>query len=207
MTATPAPASGSLLVRDVTAIPMVRKGEVLEHVDILIEGQRLSAIGPTGPVPRPSAKVLDGRGKLALPGLVNAHNHAALALLKASSEAMPLEPWLDWLLPVQRRMSPDDIHWSTQLSCLEQTRHGVTTFADMLGREECAAPAVEAAGLRAVLSQSVMESDPWGDDPAEGLARLDRSLEFALAWQGRGAGRISTRLSPHSVYTVRPSLL
>src|SRR5207249_3275274 len=132
-----------------------------------------AAIGPTGAEPPTGVTTIDGRGKLALPGLVNAHNHAALALLKGTSEAMPLEPWLDWLLPVQRRMEPEDIFWSTQLACLEQTRHGVTTFADMLGQQEHAAPAIEVAGLRAVLSKSVMESDPWGDNPAEGLARLD----------------------------------
>lgn len=198
----------ALLVRDVTALPMRRRGEVLEHVDLLIEGSRLSAIGPTGALPVPSgARVLDGRGRLALPGLVNAHGHAGLALLKAASEALPLGPWLEWLSGRQRAMSRDDLYWSTLLACLEQIRAGITTFADMLYLQEACAPAVEQSGLRAVLSESVMEDDPWDGSAAEGLARLERSLEFALRWQGRGAGRLTTRLAPHSVYTVRPSLL
>lgn len=197
----------TIMIRDVTAIPMARRGEVLEHLDILIEGPDIVALAPTGSPPAPPARVLDGRGKLALPGLVNAHNHVGITLLKAGAEAMKLEPWLDWLIPIQLRMSPDDLHWSSLLACLEQTRAGITTFADMHGREDLCAPAVEASGLRAVLSQSVMEPDALDDQPAEGLARLDRSIEFALAWQGRGDGRVTTRLAPHSVYTIRPNLL
>lgn len=198
----------SLLIRDVTALPMRRRGEVLEHVDLLIEGARLRAIGPTGTLAAPpGARVLTGNGRLALPGLVNAHGHAGLAVLKAASEALPLGPWLAWLSARQRLMNREDLYWSTLLACLEQIRAGITTFADMLYQQEACAPAVEQSGLRAVLSESVMEDDPWDGSAAEGLARLERSLEFALRWQGRGAGRLTTRLAPHSVYTVRPALL
>ena len=202
--------AGVLLVRDVTAIPMARRGEVLERVDLLIVDGRLAAIGPTGSLAAPSgrsARLLDGRGKLALPGLVNAHTHSGLAVLKASAEAMPLEPWLDWLIPIQLRMTPDDVYWSTQLACLEQIRHGITTFADMLGMQPAAAPAVEASGLRAVLSQSVMEVDPLGPDTSLGYQRLEGSEAFARSWDGRANGRIQARLAAHSVYTVRPELL
>jgi 5-methylthioadenosine/S-adenosylhomocysteine deaminase len=220
---TETPATNTILIRNVTAIPMARRGEVLQHVDILIEGHQIAALAPTGSIsptppsragkgagglgPASAPRVLDATGKLALPGFVNAHNHVALALLKAASEAMPLEPWLAWLIPRQLQMDPADHYWSSLLTCLEQTRHGITTFADMYGREDLCAEAIETAGLRAVISMSVMEPDPQSASPAEGLARLERSLQFAQAWQGRGAGRITTRLAPHSVYTVRPDLL
>jgi 5-methylthioadenosine/S-adenosylhomocysteine deaminase len=202
--------AGVLLVRDVTAVPMVRRGEVLERTDLLVVDGRIVALGPSGTLPLPPerpAVVLEGGERLALPGLVNAHTHAGLTLLKASAEAMPLEPWLAWLLPVQLRMTADDLHWSAQLACLEQIRHGITTFADMLGMQEACAPAIEASGLRAVLSASVMESDPSGPNLAQGLERLERSVEFAQAWDGRAGGRLRARLAAHSVYTVRPALL
>lgn len=196
-----------ILIRDATAITMAPPGEVLTHVDIAIAGHRLTSIEPTGGPAPAGARIVDGRGRVALPGFVNAHNHVGLGLMKASSEAMPLEAWLAWLLPHQGRMGPEDVYWSALLACAEQTRHGITTFADMLGRQDWSAPAVEASGLRAVLSQSVMERDPLGPDPTEGLRRLETSVEFALAWNGRSGGRITTRLAPHSVYTVRPELL
>jgi 5-methylthioadenosine/S-adenosylhomocysteine deaminase len=209
--AAPSPGSaGVLLIRDVTAVPMVRRGEVLERTDLLLVDGRIAALGPTGTLATPTDRpvvVLEGRGRLALPGFVNAHSHAGLALLKASAEAMPLEPWLSWLIPVQARMTPDDLYWSTQLACLEQIRHGITTFADMLALQAACAPAIEAAGLRAVLSASVMESDPTAPIMTPGLERLERSVEFAQAWDGRAGGRVRARLAAHSVYTVRPALL
>ena len=197
-----------MLIRDATAIPMAPIGAIIDRTDILIEPPTITAIGPTGTLPVPkNARILDGRGKLALPGLVNAHTHIGITLLKTGSEAVALEPWLEWLIPKQLTLEPDDFYWGAMLACLEQTRAGITTFADMLYMEEPCAPAVEQAGLRAVISMSVMERDPWDDKPAEGLARLERSIAFAERWQGRGDGRINTRLAPHAVYTVRPSLL
>jgi 5-methylthioadenosine/S-adenosylhomocysteine deaminase len=198
----------SLVIRDTTAIPMTRLGEVLEHVDILIRPPEIAAIGPTGTLdPPPDARVLDGRGKLTLPGLVNAHAHIGITLLRTGSEAMALEPWLDWLIPKQSTMEPDDFYRGALLACLEQTRAGITTFADMLYMQEPCSRATEEAGLRAVVSMSVMERDPWDDNPAEGVRRLEGSIAFAERWQGRGNGRITVRLAPHAVYTVRPSLL
>jgi 5-methylthioadenosine/S-adenosylhomocysteine deaminase len=196
-----------LVVRDVTALPMARRGEVLEHVDLVIRGPLIAAIGPTGTLEAPTrARVIDGRGRLALPGLVNAHTHLGITILRAGSEAMALEPWLEWLIPLQLELTPDDLYWSAQLGCLEQTRAGITTCADMFGIAEPSAEAVEASGLRALLSNSVMEPDVDGDE-GEGRRRLERSIDFAVRWQGRGGGRIGTRLAPHAVYTVRPSLL
>jgi 5-methylthioadenosine/S-adenosylhomocysteine deaminase len=201
-----APAS-AIFIRDVTALPMAGPREVLEHVDLLIQGPEIAALAPTNRLhPPPDATVLDGRGKLALPGLVNAHNHAGLSLMRGTSEAMPLEAWLSWLIPQQQMMSPEDIACSASLACLEQIRHGITTFADMLGLEEHAAPVIAASGLRAVLSKSVMEPDPDGD-PGIGLEREASALAFALEWNGKADGRITARLAPHSVYTVRPALL
>jgi 5-methylthioadenosine/S-adenosylhomocysteine deaminase len=204
MSASPSP----ILIRDVTAIPMAPSGQILDHVDILIHPPRITALAPTGTLTiAEDTYILDGRDKLALPGLVNAHSHAGITLLKTGSEALPLEPWLAWLIPKQLEMEPDDCYWGAMLACLEQTRAGITTFADMIALQEPCAPAIEQAGLRAVISMSVMERDPWDGDPAEGQARLERSIEFAQRWQGRGGGRITTRLAAHAVYTVRPGLL
>jgi 5-methylthioadenosine/S-adenosylhomocysteine deaminase len=187
---------------------MAPVGEVLEHVDILIRPPEIAVIGPTGTLDAPAeARILDGRDKLAMPGLVNAHTHIGITLLRTGSEAMALEPWLDWLIPKQLTMEPDDFYWGALLACLEQTRAGITTFADMLYMQEPCARAIEEAGLRAVVSMSVMERDPWDDNPSEGVAQLEGSIAFAGRWQGRGGGRITTRLAPHAVYTVRPSLL
>src|SRR5262245_55137434 len=121
----------SLLVADAAVITMAPPRQVLEHQDLLVVGSRIAAIGPTGSLPaQPPAdtRVLHGRARLVMPGLVNAHNHAGLAIFRASSEALRLEPWLAWLGPLQGRLTPEDVSWSAQLACIEQIRGGVTTF-------------------------------------------------------------------------------
>jgi 5-methylthioadenosine/S-adenosylhomocysteine deaminase len=205
------PSSGTgLLVADSTLLTMARRGEVLEHHDLLAIGPRIAALGPSGSlgdrVPA-GTRVISGRGRLLMPGLVNAHNHAGLALFRATSEALRLEPWLAWLGPLQRRLSPDDVHWSTLLACAEQTRAGITTFADMLFLEEHAAAAIAASGLRAVISRTLMGGDPLGGHAVDEGKVLEEAVAFAEQWHGSGAGRVTCRLAPHSVYGCRPSLL
>lgn len=200
--------ASALVVRGATIVPMARRGEVLLEHDLLAIGGEIATIGPSGTlqVP-PGAQELSGRGRLLLPGFVNAHGHAGLALFAGSSEAMSLQPWLAWLIPRQVRMSPDDVYWSSLLACLQQTRHGVTTLADMLYLEEHTAPAVVESGLRGVLSYSLMETDPIGPDDRQGRRQLDEAVDFAARWHGAAEGRIAARLGPHSVYGCRLSLL
>jgi 5-methylthioadenosine/S-adenosylhomocysteine deaminase len=204
------PAGAALLVVDSTVLTMAPPGQVLEHQDLLVLGPRIAAIGPTGSLSEqtpPRTRTLDGRGQLLMPGLVNAHNHAGLALFRATSEAVRLEPWLAWLGPLQRRLRPDDVHWSTLLACAEQIRAGITTFADMAFFEEHAAAAIAASGLRAVISRTLMGADPLGGHAVDEPRLLDEAVAFTEQWHGAADGRLTCRLAPHSVYGCRPSLL
>ena len=142
-----------------------------------------------------------------MPGLVNAHNHAGLVLFRATSEAVRLEPWLAWLGPLQRRLSPDDVHWAALLACAEQIRAGITTFADMAFFEEHAAAAIAESGLRAVISRTIMGADPLGGNAVDESKLLDEAVAFTEQWHGAADGRVACRLAPHSVYGCRPSLL
>jgi 5-methylthioadenosine/S-adenosylhomocysteine deaminase len=189
---------------------MAHPGEVLEHQDLLVQGSRIVAIGPTGSLRHeapPDARVLSARGRLVMPGLINAHNHAGLAMFRASSEALKLEPWLTWLGPLQRRLTPEDMHWSALLSCVEQIRSGITTFADMVFFEEHAAPAIASSGLRAVISRTVMGAAPLGGGPIDERALVDEVVAFTKQWHGAADGRVTCRLAPHSVYGCPPTLL
>lgn len=203
-------AEAGLLVRDCTAIPMEPPGEVLAHRDLLVRAGRIAALGPTGSLDDRApagARVLDGRGRLLLPGLVNAHTHTGLTLFRATAEAVRLEPWLAWLIPRQRRLDPAAVHAGALLACAEQIRAGITTFADMLFAEEHAAPAIAASGLRAVISQTLMGADPLGGGEVDEAAVLAHAVEFVQRWHGAAGGRLTCRLAPHSVYGCGPGLL
>jgi 5-methylthioadenosine/S-adenosylhomocysteine deaminase len=198
----------ALLVRDATIIPMARRGEVLAHHDLLTGGKEIVAIGPTGTLQAPpDTRTIEANGRLLLPGFVNAHGHAGLAMFAGSSEAMLLQPWLAWLIPHQIRMTAEDVYWSSMLACLQQLRHGVTTAADMIYAADPTAQAMAESGLRGVVSYSLMESDPTGADDRQGRERLESAVEFAERWHGAADGRYQARLGPHSVYGCRFSLL
>jgi 5-methylthioadenosine/S-adenosylhomocysteine deaminase len=189
---------------------MAPPGAALEHHDVLVRGPRIAAIGPTGSLSGQTlaaTRIIDGRGRLLMPGLVNAHNHAGLVLFRATSEALRLEPWLAWLGPLQRRLRPGDVHWAALLACAEQIRSGITTFADMAFFEEDAAAAIAGSGLRAVISRTIMGMDPLGGTAVDEVRLLDEAVAFTEQWHGAADGRIACRLAPHSVYGCPPRLL
>ncbi|MDD1710556.1 MAG: amidohydrolase family protein [Methanoregulaceae archaeon] len=143
--------------------------------------------------------VLDGTGSVALPGLVNTHTHAAMTLLRGYADDMPLQPWLsEKIWPLESHLNGDDVYWGTRLACLEMIRTGTTAFKDMYFFMEDAARAVEAAGLRAVLSYGFIDlgNEQKREQEIRGTERFVRHIK-AL-----DNPRIKASVGPHAIYTV-----
>ena len=104
-------------------------------------------------------ETIDSGGKVVMPGLVNAHTHVPMTLLRGLADDLRLDVWLlGYMMPVEREyVSPDFVQLGTKLACAEMTRSGITCFADMYYFEEDVAKATTQAGLRAVCSQSVLK--------------------------------------------------
>jgi len=151
------------------------------------------------PAARDADVVLDGRGKIATPGFVNAHTHLPMVLLRGLAEDVPLRTWLETIVwPIERRMSPADVYQCTLLGLAESIRAGVTCVCDMYFATHEIARAVEEAGLRAVLSYGIV-ADSLDNGGREELAKTAELLE---QWNGAAGGRIRVAVAPHSVYTV-----
>lgn len=137
--------------------------------DILIDGATIKAIGPNLAA-APHAQVIDGRGKLVMPGLVNSHTHSSETFFRGRYQGMPLEIWLLYAYPllmngpVGKRL----LYLRSLLLAMESLRNGVTTFCDDffdppahdLDRLETAFQAYEDAGIRANISSAVMNIHP-----------------------------------------------
>ena len=77
-------------------------------------------------------EIIDGRGKLAIPGLINGHTHLAMTLLRGYADDMELMPWLqEKIWPLEARLTAEDVHWGVKLGCLELIRFGITCYNDM----------------------------------------------------------------------------
>ncbi|MQL51719.1 amidohydrolase family protein [Desulfofundulus thermobenzoicus] len=193
-----------IFIRGAAVLTMESPGVLYENGEILIEGQYITHVGPAGSASPPNDidRIIDARGMLALPGLVNCHTHGAMTLLRSYADDLPLQRWLEEKIwPVEERLDPEDIYWGTMLCCLEMIRSGTTSFADMYFHMDQAARAVEKAGLRASLSRGMIGLSTGAGDA------LEESRHFIGEWHGAADGRITTMLGPHAPYTCPPDFL
>jgi 5-methylthioadenosine/S-adenosylhomocysteine deaminase len=150
-------------------------------------------------------QIVDCQGKVLMPGLVNAHTHVPMTLLRGLADDLRLDVWLmGYMMPVEREfVTPDFVDLGTRLACAEMIRSGVTTFADMYYFEESVAAATAKAGMRAICSQSVLKF------PTPDARFFEESLamarDFIARWKNHPL--IVPSVAPHAPYTCTPEIL
>lgn len=169
--------------------------------DIAVDGGRIAAVGENLES-FAADTVLDGTGKFAVPGFVNAHTHASMTLLRSYADDMNLMDWLqNKIWPVEAKMRKDDIYWGAMLAAVEMIRTGTTTFADMYGDMEKVAEAAIESGLRGVLARGMI-----GVAPNAEAAFAENKALFS-EYHGAGDGRVTVMFGPHAPYTCPPAFL
>jgi 5-methylthioadenosine/S-adenosylhomocysteine deaminase len=150
-------------------------------------------------------ETIDCSGKILMPGLINAHTHVPMTLLRGLADDLRLDVWLmGYMMPVEREfVSPEFVRLGTLLACAEQIRSGVTTFNDMYYFEEDVAKAAAEAGLRAVCGQTVMKFP--APDAASYEDSLQMAREFIQRWKDHPL--IVPAVAPHAPYTCTAEIL
>jgi len=152
-----------------------------------------------------AVETIDCGGKTLIPGLINAHTHAAMTLLRGLADDRRLDVWLlGYMMPVEREfVTPEFCHLGTLIACAEMIRGGITSFADMYYFEDTVAEAVAEVGMRAVLGQTVLKF------PAPDAEAYEDSLtaarKFIHRW--RGHELITPSVAPHAPYTCTEEIL
>ncbi len=180
------------------------QGNTIERGHVIINDERIEHIASGDAVEGAQgfAEVIDGAGHLLLPGLVNAHGHAAMSLLRGFADDLPLQTWLSELIwPAEDLLTPEDIAVGTNLAMLEMMETGTTTFTDMYFAMDRVAEAVIAAGMRGVLGRGMVA--PGG----KAEATLAESRAFIRDYHLAGEGRIHTTWAPHAPYTCSADFL
>lgn len=193
-----------LVITNVSVVQIaadVARADVLTHMDILVRGNRIAAIQPTGSVdPSHFRTHIDGTGKIAFPGLINCHAHTPMVLFRGLAEDVNIDSWFnDYIWQLEGNLVEDDVYWGMTLGLAEMITAGVTTVADHYFHMHQAARAVDEAGTRALLGWAVFSS--------AGEAMIERTGEWAEAWNGAGDGRIRTIMAPHAPYTCTDDYL
>jgi len=190
------------LIREVTVLTLQANDELIRDADVVVDGQTISYVGPQKLWEENFDRIINGRGKLLLPGFVNAHGHAAMTLFRSYADDVPLMDWLEKRIwPVEAKLKREDVYWGSMLAILEMIKCGTTTFTDMYFFMDQVAEAAEEAGIRAVLARGLIGIGQMAEKG------LEESEQFIKTWQGRGNGRITTMLGPHAPYTCPPEFL
>ncbi|MDR1061400.1 MAG: amidohydrolase [Clostridiales bacterium] len=195
-----------ILIKNIDALPSA-DGPAALGVDIGIDGDRVAFVQKSGsPLPPGFAagRTIPGAGRLAIPGLVNAHCHAAMTLLRGYADDMELETWLfDRIFPAEAQLSGDDIYWGTMLGAAEMIKNGVTCFNDMYLKMDSVAEAILGSGIRAAVSVGPLLTGKRGDAGVD----ADSCKAFFRKWDGAGGGNIRTNMEIHSIYLFQPETL
>ena len=192
---------------------IIKNSSVLRHngdvqdADIVIEDDKIAFVGRVvnGNVLADhvkNIKIIDGKGKLAVPGFVNAHTHASMTLLRSFADDKKLMDWLqEDIWPMEAKMTREDIYIGAALAAVEMIRSGTTSFADMYGPcMDEVAKVVDESGLRGVLSRGLIGI-------ADGDKKLQENVELFKEFNNTSEGRVTVMFGPHAIYTCPPDYL
>ncbi len=197
----------SLVVTNGLVVTMDEEERVIPGGAVAIDGADIVAVGTADEIGRQfrGAETIDAAGQVIAPGLVNTHTHAPMVLYRGLADDLALMDWLQkYIFPAEAKtVSPEFVRAGTRLAALEMIRSGTTTFADMYYFEEEIAQETKAAGLRAVLGQTVIQF-PVADakTPQEALVRAAAFIEAF-----KDDPLITPAVAPHAMYTLDGPIL
>ena len=184
-----------------TDLALVRNGA------IAVKDKKIAFVGPAEDVARSytSDTIIGGPGKVAFPGLVNTHTHAAMVYFRGLADDLPLKVWLEEnIWPAEGKwLSPGFVGDAVELACFEMLKAGITTFADMYFFSDSGARAARKAGMRAVMGAGVVDfPTATGKNADDYLSNAERLI---LEWKDDDL--ISPSVADHSAYACSPDTL
>jgi 5-methylthioadenosine/S-adenosylhomocysteine deaminase len=191
--------TGAVIVPMTDAVPEYFTGSVaLEGNRIVLvsaDNQKVEAFRKANP----DCRVIDGRGRLVMPGLINTHTHVSMTLLRNFADDRALMPWLtEHIWPFEAHMGADEIALGARLGMAEMLLSGTTTLVDMYWHEAAVGRAASEMGIRAVLCASLLDGERMDEFERD----LPATLKVAATCE-----RLSVRIAPHAAYTTSPENL
>ncbi|MFN8460657.1 MAG: amidohydrolase family protein [Anaerolineales bacterium] len=174
---------------------------------VAVTGDSIVAVGPEEQIKKEYSgkETIDCKGKILMPGLVNAHTHVPMTLLRGIADDLRLDVWLQgYMWPVERQFaSPEFVRLGTSIACAELIKSGVTTFNDMYFYEDAVATATADAGMRGVCGQSILKFPT--PDAASYEDAMEKARDYIKKWKGHPL--IVPSIAPHAPYTTTADIL
>ncbi|MEO5357474.1 MAG: amidohydrolase [Nitrospirae bacterium YQR-1] len=175
----------------VNGVVAVSGGKIIDvgHADVLLSKYK-------------AGRVLGGKGRVIIPGLINTHTHAAMVYFRGLADDLPLKEWLEgYIWPAEGRwLSGEFVADAITLACLEMMLNGITTYNDMYFFKESIAKTTTEMGMRAVLGAGILDFPTASAKNADGY--LSNAENFINNWHKDTL--ITPAVSPHAPYTCGP---
>lgn len=196
-----------LVVKNGTVITLAKDRRVIPQGAVAVDKGKILAVGPSRDLESryQGRQVLDAGGALILPGLINTHTHAPMALFRGIADDLRLMEWLErYIFPAEKQnVTAEFVKAGTRLAALEMIRSGTTTFTDMYYFEDQVAEAAKEAGLRVVAGETLIEF------PAPDNKTIEAALSYTETFLKKWAGDplVIAAVAPHSTYLASPETL
>lgn len=195
------------ILRDGIVLTMNEEMDVLLDGAVAIQGDRIKAIGSSVEIEQrySAPEIVSCKGQYILPGLVNAHTHIPMTLLRGLADDLRLDVWLiGYIMPVEREfVDPAFCRLGATLACAEMIRGGITCFGDMYYFESDVAEAVSQTGMRAVLGETILKFP--APDAESYTQSLNYTREFIEHWLPHP--RITPAIAPHAPYSTTDEIM
>jgi len=193
-----------MVIKNGTILTMDSRNRVIKNGWLGIKDDSIIDVGDDSDLPKQGKQIIDAKGGLILPGLVNGHTHAAMSLFRGLADDLPLMEWLNnYIFPAEGKMDKTSVHAGTLLACAEMILSGTTTFCDMYLFENEVAMAAKAAGMRCLVGEVLY------DFPSPNYGQIEKGLEYteSLILNWADDPLVSIAVEPHSPYTCSSELL
>ncbi|MFZ3383151.1 MAG: amidohydrolase family protein [Candidatus Methanoperedens sp.] len=187
-----------LVIKGGTVLTMC--GEIIKNGVVAVDNGLITFAGKDTKVN--ADKIIDAKGCAVMPGLVNAHTHLPMTLLRGNADGLFYREWTEKIQKSEMKLTPELIKTGSRLGILEMIRSGTTSFADMYIHMDEVAKAVEETGIRAALGYGMIEG--LNEDPE---TKLKNRGKFVKKWNGAANGRITAMYAPHSAASCSKEFL
>lgn len=172
------------------------------HAYVGVADGRIAYVGDERPA-QDFGEIYDGRGKVLMPGMVNAHSHAPMTLMRGYAENLALDDWLQTMIfPFEAQMREEEVYPATLLAIAEMLRFGTTSFSDMYYFNDARARAVLESGIKCNLCHTVID---FAGTPYQDLKDAAENARLIREYHGQNNGRLLIDMGLHAEYTSNPT--
>ncbi len=189
--------NADLVIKNGMVMTLDNKFTLYDQADVAITGNKIVDVVPQ--TRYRAKKTLNAAGKLVMPGLINAHTHSAMVMMRGLADDMPLDRWWNkFIFPIEKKLlNPEFVAIGAALAAVEMIKSGTTCFSDMYFFQQAAAEVCKKIGIRALLAEGIIDvATPDAGSVAEASRITD---ELYQRWQGDDLIRIA--VGPHAPYS------